>query len=125
MATHFYFPNYPYNDLTEDPFLLADSNAYNMECKTYTIAATADAEYTYTNCLTNTEEGAQILAGETIEVCSLSVPVVTPSTAATPAAVLFDVYQLSVKRPTFGTKYAHFAYKDIENNDRTVFISVS
>src|SRR5688572_32746112 len=99
MATKYYFPNYPYNDLREDPFLLEKSNAYNAECNTYQINATADAQYQYSDCFTNEEQGAQILAGETIEVCSTTLPVLNPSSAGTVTILQFDTYRLSVKRP--------------------------
>lgn len=33
----FYFPNYPYNDLNEDPFLTTTNNAYLQECQPFEI----------------------------------------------------------------------------------------
>lgn len=36
----FYFPNYPYNDLNEDPFLTSSNNAYQSECKPFNIYIT-------------------------------------------------------------------------------------
>jgi hypothetical protein len=33
----FYFPNYPYNDLNEDPFLTTTNNAYQSECKPFDV----------------------------------------------------------------------------------------
>lgn len=33
----FYFPNYPYNDLNEDPFLTTTNNAFQEECKPFDI----------------------------------------------------------------------------------------
>lgn len=33
----FYFPNYPYNDLNEDPFLNSTNNAFEGECNSYLI----------------------------------------------------------------------------------------
>jgi hypothetical protein len=38
--TSYYFPNYPYNDLREDPFLLTTSNAFQASCQTYSIIVT-------------------------------------------------------------------------------------
>ena len=37
----FYFPNYPYNDLNEDPFLTTTNNAYQSECKPFDIIITS------------------------------------------------------------------------------------
>jgi hypothetical protein len=36
----FYFPNYPYNDLNEDPFLTTTNNAYQSECKPFDVYIT-------------------------------------------------------------------------------------
>ena len=33
--TEYYYPNYPYNDLNKDPFLLQNSNSYMSQCDTY------------------------------------------------------------------------------------------
>ncbi len=33
----FYFPNYPYNDLNEDPFLTTTNNAYQSECEPFDV----------------------------------------------------------------------------------------
>jgi hypothetical protein len=33
----FYFPNYPYNDLNEDPFLTSTNNAYESQCESFII----------------------------------------------------------------------------------------
>ena len=33
----YYFPNYPYNDLNQDPFLNATNNAYTQICDTYDV----------------------------------------------------------------------------------------
>lgn len=37
----FYFPNYPYNDLNEDPFLTTTNNAYQSECKPFDVYVTS------------------------------------------------------------------------------------
>ena len=36
----YYFPNYPYNDLNEDPFLTTTNNAYQSECEPFDIYIT-------------------------------------------------------------------------------------
>jgi hypothetical protein len=49
----FYFPNYPYNDLREDPFLLSQNNAYLAECEAYRIVVKEAGDLEYTDCNTN------------------------------------------------------------------------
>ena len=129
MAKEYYFPNYPYNDLREDPFLLEKSNAYNSECTTYDIVATSDAEYQYTDCFDNTPRSGTITAGETLQICSTSLPTLTPECPPGPPCVTarrFDVYRLTVRRPSVfqGGKFVHFGYIDINGNDRSVFIDM-
>ncbi len=94
-STDYYFPNYPYNDLREDPFLLAQSNAYNAECTTYQLTVTDSGTYTYTDCFTNTEIGAGMTVGEILLVCSLTVPTF-PYGDADILEVGYDTYVLTV-----------------------------
>lgn len=95
-GTEYYFPNYPYNDLREDPFLLEQSNAYNSECNTYQIVATGDTQYQYTDCFTNViETGNPILSGQTIEVCSITVPIANDPSAVTITILNTDTYKIS------------------------------
>jgi len=124
--TEYYFPNYPYNDLREDPFLLAQSNAYNSECNTYDITVTADGTYEYTDCFTNTVVGTPMTTGDVIRVCSLTTPLVTTGTA-TIAEVGFDSYNLSVQGGTtvlgvFIPDTVLFKYKDVDNNDASIIL---
>lgn len=54
----YYYPNYPYNDLREDPFLNSINNAYTQLCESYTITITSlgdgdSATVDYKNCDTN------------------------------------------------------------------------
>jgi hypothetical protein len=59
--TEYYFPNYPYNDLRQDPFLLEKSNAYTIElarpstnsiCRQFVVYATNAGAIRYTDCYT-------------------------------------------------------------------------
>lgn len=90
-GTEYYFPNYPYNDLREDPFLLNQSNSYSSECGTYTITPTADGEYQFTNCFKNTPDAGIMFSGEPFDVCSITKPVILTGTA-TIAQINFDTY---------------------------------
>ncbi len=62
-GTKYYFPNYPYNDLREDPFLVSNSNSYtatlsqgggNIICRSFSIFVQAGSAVIaeYTNCYT-------------------------------------------------------------------------
>jgi hypothetical protein len=87
--TEYYYPNYPYNDLRQDPFLLDRNNAYTAklgngttggQCYSYTFTvSTLDAdgnfELAYTDCYTN--EIVTITSttvGETFVRCALNAP---------------------------------------------------
>ena len=88
-GTPYYFPNYPYNDLREDPFLLNKSNGYtangtnagNTLCRSFTIhlAAGTAAVVEYLDCYTGTiatkkldnTSGTQRLP---VDICSLDYP---------------------------------------------------
>lgn len=126
MATQYYFPNYPYNDIREDPFLLEKNNSYNLICKVYKIVAVGDGEYTYSDCSNNLEQGAQILAGEEIEVCSTTLPVLSPEEAGTVTLITYDSFELSVKKLDilFFTSIVWFKYIDINDDSKTIIISV-
>lgn len=61
-GAQYYYPNYPYNDLSADPFLLNANNAYtsSSSCLNYTVAVgsldpvTSTASFEYIDCYTNT-----------------------------------------------------------------------
>jgi hypothetical protein len=119
-GTDYYFPNYPYNDLREDPFLLAQSNAYNSICTTYTILVTSDGEFQYTNCLTNTLVSQSMTNGEELEICSLSTPLILSGTA-TITALGYDEYTLTVGLTPI-TNRVVFEYTDINGNAATILV---
>jgi hypothetical protein len=80
--TNFFYPNYPYNDLEQDPFLLTNNNAYTEQCETYTISPAVDGTLTYTDCNTNQQGIKPFLASAgAFEICSLGRPAfVLPAT---------------------------------------------
>jgi len=91
-GTTYYFPNYPYNDLRTDPFLLEQNNAYNQECITYVFTCTTDGLYEYTDCFTNSTNSKAMEAGKEYTECSLTVPVAITGTISTPNAIQYDTY---------------------------------
>jgi len=110
----FFFPNYPYNDLRVDPFLLSSPNSYYEDCNSYTIVATSNAIYQHTSCETNQEIGTAISAGQTVTVCSNSLPVLNPSSAGTVTIVNYDTYYLKLNNPDeiYERAVAKFLYEN-------------
>lgn len=123
MAREYYFPNYPYNDVGEDPFLLEDSNAFISQCQTYVVVATTDTEYNYNSCFTNEELGGELLAGQSIEICSTSFPRLKNEEDGTVTAKEFDVYRFRVSRRG-GGGMVHFGYIDLNGETKTFIIQV-
>lgn len=110
-GTDFYYPNYPYNDLDVDPFLLEKNNAYMSECDTYQIAATADGVYQYTDCYTGTVQTASFTTASS-RVYSLTLPVVN-SGAATFTNVTFTTYIITAQTGgCFAIPSPKFQYTD-------------
>ena len=79
-GTFFYYPNYPYNDLSKDPFLLEENNAYNSQCDTFAITVTSPGFLQYTNCSTG-EVDTLNFDSTTTEICSITLPVVNSGSA--------------------------------------------
>jgi len=73
----FYFPNYPYNDLKEDPFLLQRNNAYDVIAEPWLVIANPNSpgKYSYIDINTGREVTTNIPAGTTREFLSVSRPV--------------------------------------------------
>lgn len=97
--TEYYYPNYPYNDLAKDPFLLQDSNSYMSQCDTYKVTATVNGALQYTNCNTGEVTSLEFTTATT-EVCSLTLPVVNTGTA-TFQNVTPETFIISVQRRLF------------------------
>ena len=76
----YYYPNYPYNDLKEDPFILANNNAFSAESKPWLIyypditISNEDSIYEYTSIINGKVSQGNIQKGEVIEICSITKP---------------------------------------------------
>jgi hypothetical protein len=70
----YFFPNYPYNDLSGDPFINQTNNAYAQICEPWLIICTEGGEYQFTDCNRNKPQRAQMVAGTTYEICSTTKP---------------------------------------------------
>lgn len=119
-GTDYYFPNYPYNDLREDPFLLAQNNAYNSICLSYTVTSTGDGEFQYTDCLTNTLVSQTMTNGEEFEICSITTPLVTTG-SATIDVVSFDQYHIVVNG-IFGITKVIFLYTNTNGDGAAIAV---
>lgn len=73
----FYFPNYPYNDLNEDPFLIERNNAYDVIAEPWLVVCSGygPGKYTYVDVNTGKEVTTTISAGTIKEFLSLTRPV--------------------------------------------------
>ncbi len=107
-ATYYYYPNYPYNDLSDDPFLLERNNAYNSQCDTFSVSVTSAGTLQYTDCYTG-EVGTQAFTGSTTEICSITLPTVITG-SATFTNITATSYVLSVTFPV--PSNATFQYTD-------------
>jgi uncharacterized protein (TIGR02145 family) len=71
----FYFPNYPYNDLNEDPFLTESNNKFGNLIKAWLIIPYADGIFEYTDPETGLQTQEEMKLGTNYERCSLTRPI--------------------------------------------------
>ena len=104
--TDYYYPNYPYNDIKKDPFILATSNSYSLDCTSYMITPSADGTINYVDCDTN-QAVAQpfLLVDGVFYLCSIDLPIPTLNTTATVSIADYSVWRIcniySAFNPTF------------------------
>ena len=92
-GTSYYYPNYPYNDLNKDPFLLEENNAYNSQCDSFKVVVTTAGVLQYTDCNTG-EIGTMNMPLDMTSVCSITLPTTT-SGEATFTNVTLTTYSIS------------------------------
>jgi hypothetical protein len=76
-GTDYYFPNYPYNDLRKDPFLLENNNAYGSQTINWKLSVTVAGQAQITNPYTNQLQTINLTVtgiGELLTICSLTKP---------------------------------------------------
>jgi hypothetical protein len=83
-GTDFYFPNYPYNDLNADPFLLSSTNAFNSQSTKYIISnVVIGGSISYTSDVTGLVESRLLTVGEpTFNLNSLTYPLLQAGASA-------------------------------------------
>ena len=111
-GTSYYYPNYPYNDLREDPFLLNISNAYlssnyatgSALCRNFTVTASinADVVVKFLNCSTLDYSTTTVPAGQSASICSVDFPAPEVTGDATISCNTYTRYYLSEGGPPSG-----------------------
>ena len=102
----YYFPNYPYNDITADPFLNGNNNAYVDDCKAYLVSITelindptggpSYANIEYTDCNSNKRTFKKVTSLGDYEQCSISKPVVVNPAQGTVGFANYDVWEVTI-----------------------------
>jgi len=82
----FYFPNYPYNDLNEDPFLNSSNNAWLATAEPWLIVGEALEDgkiiIEYTDCNSGKlTTRSDLTVGQIIEICAITRPITLQGTA--------------------------------------------
>ena len=103
----FYFPNYPYNDLNEDPFLTDFNNKFEDTLQAWLILCSATGVYEYTSPDTGLPiKDNPMVVGQNYEICSLTRPVAR-SGAACIGPGNFDAYR--IRTCDFDANNAYYA----------------
>jgi len=94
----FYYPNYPYNDLDEDPFINSTNNAFTLQCQAWLLIVFEDGIIEYTDCSTYlpvqlnvNDDGPN--SQRIYEVCSAAKPIIK-SGRATVVPGNFDIVRV-------------------------------
>jgi hypothetical protein len=125
--TDYYFPNYPYNDLRRDPFLLEKNNAYSANallsntldgtCRNYTVKSyQTGTTFTYVDAYTGATktypEIGTMTNGEIATVCAVG----SPQISAGKGCVISNTYKLYriTVGPTYGGTRVFSVYPPID-----------
>ncbi len=100
----FYYPNYPYNDLTTDPFLSENNNAFSQICEVYTITVSQlgidplggprFATLQYIDCNTGRQEIEKILSIDPFEKCSIGKPTILSPAEGTVTHASYEIWSV-------------------------------
>jgi hypothetical protein len=117
-GTEYYYPNYPYNDLNKDKFLLSKSNAYTIPlgtsgdivCRNFTVTvaslpSSGPFVLEYIDCTTTeTVTVESTTVGEILSICTLSFP--TPTVKQGTANIKANTYKIYELASPDGTAFA-------------------
>jgi hypothetical protein len=117
----FYYPNYPYNDLNEDPFINENNNAWTLDTTPWLV--TCDVVdptlgyglVSYIDPNSNREGFYKLVLGETLEFCSVTRPRTSKGTC-TIGPANYDVWYAT---GCLKGKGYHIIYDDPFTNDNT------
>tara|TARA_R110000868_G_scaffold14426_1_gene67116 strand:- start:33160 stop:39018 length:5859 start_codon:yes stop_codon:yes gene_type:complete len=123
----YYYPNYPYNDISDDPFLLEENNSYTVlgqnigwmvQCRE-TDPTTNVCTYQYVDPITGKTVIEDLVLGQTVEVCSLIRPIFLSGQALIGPSE-YDCVQTNADSNAgqYDIAYIHSTYS-IENEDGT------
>ena len=118
-GTDYYYPNYPYNDVSDDPFLLLANNAYKDSCNSYTVVAITDATVRYYDCNTNREAQLTLKAGEQIVQCAIGEPREEEGTINVAVAV-YDEYRIVSDNGWAG---CYVKFTNVFGDEETVYMN--
>lgn len=127
----YYFPNYPYNDLNEDPFLLSSSNAFEQECFSFDIIieqlgvnpidGSPLARIQYYSCNNAKAVTQDYTATGTYSVCSVGRPALIIGEGSV-GYTDYDVYEIN--SGWFGSWEAQWDDRFLGIQQQTVYTSV-
>jgi len=100
----FYYPNYPYNDLREDPFINANNNAWTQLCKAYSVNITsfgslAYGELQYVSCDTNKTVTSRHDITGPFQICSAGMPIILSPATGTVSEASYEVWRFYSQPP--------------------------
>ena len=123
-GTEYYYPNYPYNDLSKDPFLLTENNAYMSQCLTFKVVATQPTTLRYTNCQTGELSVSSVIPIGTTEFCSLSFPTIITGAATITSSTITD-YTITVQQDsgTSPSLSSTFNYTDVNGTPFVITVT--
>ena len=101
-GTDYYFPNYPYNDLNADPFLLSSTNAFNSQSTKYKISnVVINGSISYTSDITGLVESRLLTVGEpTFNLNSLTFPLLQAGASAVITAPSLKTVTIGISTDT-------------------------
>jgi len=128
----FFYPNYPYNDLNQDPFLNSNNNAFAQICDHYNVfidslgpcsGGGADcAEVQYTDCNSNKTGTQKYYATGTYTLCSITRPTITSPATGKAGLSTYDIWTATICPPTFLKAGGRIEWVDIYNGPSTAWI---
>ena len=103
----YYYPNYPYNDTTPDPFILSVNNAFISGCQTYRVDTIAGCDIIVRDCITDLDKTITIDPGTSQEICSLAFPILDLGTFTFLGLANYQIWTGESNSYTRGLHYSY------------------